>query len=44
VHEKPELRYRMLKTKPKEIKMVKESEMRVLKLTPKGEYNKLCTS
>jgi hypothetical protein len=40
MHEKPEPRDGMPKTKPKKIEMVKESEMRVLKLTPKGKYDK----
>jgi hypothetical protein len=30
----------MLKTKPKEIKIFEEPEMRILKITPKGKYDK----
>jgi hypothetical protein len=37
---KPELRDGMLKTNPKEIKMFKEPEMRMLKTTLKGTYDK----
>jgi hypothetical protein len=40
VYEKPEPRDRMLKTNPKEIKMFEEPEMRMLKTTLKGKYNK----
>jgi hypothetical protein len=40
MYEEPELRDGMLKTNPKEIKIFEEAEMRMLKTTLKGTYEK----